>query len=322
MRVPFGDIRPNYERTLELGDGCIMAYSESGNEKGLPLFIIHGGPGAGVSDYSRKLFNPEIYRIIQFDQRGCGKSVPHCTLENNNSFTLVEDIKALYQHLNIEQAVLYGGSWGVTLALLFTQSYPGKVLGLILRGSFLARQQDMGWLYDGGAGRIFPDHWHKFTRFVGGKTGYALIEAYHDKLTGGDELHRMAAAKQWSIWEAQCATLLPNPYILQSANDPKSALPFALIATHFMKNNCFIEPNQILQNMADIEHLPGFIVHGRYDMVCPLDNAYDLYSVWQNSELDIVREAGHSDLEPGIADAVIKAGSRMAQRLGISPIQA
>lgn len=322
MRVPFPDIRPNYERSLDLGDGCAMAYSESGNEIGLPVIIIHGGPGAGSSEYSKKLFNPEIYRIIQFDQRGCGKSEPHCTLVNNNSITLIEDLKLLYDHLGIEKSVLYAGSWGVTLALLFAQTYPEMVSGLILRGVFLARQQDLDWLYGGGAGRIFPEHWHKFSQFVDGQSGSALISAYHDILTGGDELHRMAAAKQWSVWEAQCATLLPNPAILQYANDPISALPFAIVATHFMKHQCFIEPNQILQNMAQITHIPGFIVHGRYDMVCPLDNAFDLFSLWQNSELDVVREAGHSELEPGVSDAVIKAAAKMAQRLGISPIQA
>lgn len=322
MRIPFAEIRPNFQQNLAVGGDHVIAYTESGNAEGLPVIIIHGGPGAGASEYSRRLFNPEVYRIIQFDQRGCGASSPHCSLLDNNANELMKDIYLLQDELGIKQSVLSGGSWGATLALLYAQKYPERVTGLILRGCFLARKQDLEWLYDGGAGRIFPDHWRKFTQFVDQKTGPELISAYHEILTGDNELQRMAAAKHWSTWEANCSSLTPNPHLLQMANNPKEALPFAVISTHFMGHNCFVEPNQILKNMEKIDQIPGFIIHGRYDMVCPLDNAFDLFASWSNAELDIVREAGHADVEAGITDAVIKATQKMSQRLGFSPKKA
>lgn len=319
MLVLYPDIKPYQEHRVSVQPPHTLYVEESGNPDGIPVLFLHGGPGAGTESYHRRFFDPEKYRIILFDQRGCGRSTPHGCLEHNSSQALIDDMETIRNLLQIETWMLFGGSWGSTLALLYAQAFPERVRGMVLRGIFLCRQKDLDWFYkEGGCSRIFPDHWMDLLKPVRENMRHDLITAY-DKLLGSDnELLRMAAAKAWSTWEGHCATLRPNPNVLDHFSSPHTALSLALIEVHYFKHKAFIEENQILQNMERIKHIPGVIVHGRYDMICPLDNALDLHHEWLNSELHIIRDAGHSASEPGIVDALIHATNDMARKFGDS----
>jgi proline iminopeptidase len=287
---------------------------ESGNPEGLPALFVHGGPGAGCDPKNRCFFDPDAYRIILFDQRGAGRSTPHAGLQENNTDALIADIEAIREHLGVERWLLFGGSWGSTLSLLYAQRHAERVAAMILRGIFLGRERDIHWLYQEGASRLFPDYWEDYLRPVPAGQRHSLVKAYYDLLTGDNELARMAAAKAWSGWEAHCATLRPNLEVYEHLVDPHVALALARIEAHFFINACFIRENQIIEEAEILAGIPGVIVHGRYDIVCPLDNAFALHGVWPDSELHIVRDAGHVASEPGITDALIRATRRMAQR--------
>ena len=282
---------------------------ESGNPNGVPVIYIHGGPGSGSEPDNRRFFDPEKYRIILFDQRGSGKSTPHAELTNNNTQALIWDLDHIRQYLDIPQWLLFGGSWGSTLALLYAQAYPQHALGMVLRGIFLARKQDLAWSFkdQGGAASIFPDHWQEFKSIFPKTKQASLIKQCHKTLTGDNEIARMAAAKAWSKWGAVCATLDPCKTLEHHLNKPHLSLSLARIECHYLVNNYFIAENQILDNMDSIKHIPGVIIHGRYDMICPLKNAYDLHQAWHNSTLMIIRDAGHSSREPGILNELIHA---------------
>ena len=322
MQQMFPEIRPYAEHRLMVQQPHNLYICESGSPEGIPVLVIHGGPGAGSNEHARRFFDPEVFRIIQYDQRGCGRSTPHACLENNHLDALKADIETIRNYLQVDKWLLFGGSWGVTLALAYAQDYPDSVSGLMLRGSFLGRGKDIDWLYKEGASRIFPEFWQPFIEIVDGKTGIDLIEAYHQLLFGNNDLKRMAAAKNWTAWEGHCMTLIPDPKVQNTFSDPSFALSMASIGIHYMRHGCFLEEDQLLKNMGRIAHLPGIIIHGRYDMVCPLDNAYELYQSWSEAELDVVREAGHSQFENSIIDATIKAARSMAKRLGQDPLQA
>ena len=287
---------------------------ESGDPEGVPVLFVHGGPGAGCDPRNRCFFDPERYRIILFDQRGAGQSTPHAELSQNTTQSLIDDIERIRIHLGIERWILFGGSWGSTLSLLYTQQQPERVMALILRGVFLARQVDVSWLFQAGASRLFPDYWEDYVRPVAVSERADLVAAYYQLLTGDNEVARMAAAKAWAGWEARCATLRPNLEIVEHFVDPHIALALARIEAHYFVNHSFIRENQIIEDVAKLEGIPGTIVHGRYDTVCPLDNAYELHRHWKESELHIVRDAGHAASEPGITDALIRATRRMAER--------
>ena len=287
---------------------------ESGNPEGIPVLFVHGGPGMGCDPRNRRFFDPELYHIILFDQRGAGQSTPHAELAHNTSQGLVSDMEKIREHLGIEQWILFGGSWGSTLSLLYAQAHPSRVLAMILRGIFLARQCDVDWLFQAGASRLFPDHWEDYLKPVVPERRDQIVQAYYDLLTGDNELARMAAAKAWSGWEARCATLRPNLEVVEHSLDPHIALALARIEAHYFVNNSFIRENQIIEEIDALRGIPGTIVHGRYDAVCPLDNAYELHRHWKESELHIVRDAGHAASEPGITDVLIRATRRMAER--------
>jgi proline iminopeptidase len=257
------------------------------------------------------------YRIVLFDQRGCGRSTPHAELNGNRTDALIEDMEAIRIELGIDKWLLFGGSWGSTLSLLYAQRYPERVLGLILRGIFLCRRQDLQWFYQDGASHVFPDYWQSFVAPIAPADRGDMMRAYYRLLTGSNELARMGAAKAWSGWEAQCATLKPDPQLYEQFTDPRVALALARIEAHYFVNDAFLEPNQILANADKLKGIPGAIVHGRYDMVCPFDNAFALHEAWPDSDLQIVRDAGHSALEPGITDALIRATNRFARELKI-----
>jgi len=315
MFVLFPEIKPYKRHQLKVSEIHELYVDEAGNPDGLPVLFVHGGPGSACDASSRRFYDPSNYRIITFDQRGCGRSTPHSSLEENTTKDLIEDIEKIRQYLAVEQFVLFGGSWGSTLSLLYAQRYPQHVHAMVLRGIFLCRQVDLDWLYRDGANRIFPDNWDEFQRAIPEAERGDLVEAYYNRLTGEDELARMAAAKAWSAWEGNCSKLRPSAEAMAKFTKPHNAMALSRIETHYFMNKGFIEENQILRNMDAIKDIPGTIVHGRYDMVCPLDNAYLLHHHWPASELHIVRDAGHSASEPGNVDALIRATHDIAKNL-------
>ncbi len=316
MQPLYPEIKPYAHHELAVDSRHTLYIEECGDPDGLPVLFIHGGPGAGCSVNDRRFFDPEKFRIILFDQRGCGRSTPHADLHDNTTQDLIADIEKIRELLGVEKWLLFGGSWGATLSLLYTQSHPERVSGLILRGTFLCRDSDLHWFYQHGADLIFPDYWQDFVKPIPEDERNNLIAAYYKRLTGDNELAKMAAAKAWSLWEGQCATLRPSHEVVGTFSDTHLALSLACIETHYFINKGFIEPNQILNNAAALEGIPGIIIHGRYDVVCPLDNSYQLYNAWPDAELHIVRGAGHSSREPSIVDALIKATNAMALSIG------
>lgn len=314
MRTLYPDIQSNQDFYLEVGQGHRVYVEESGNPAGIPVLFVHGGPGGGCSPTHRRFFNPEKYRIILFDQRGCGHSTPHASLDHNTTQALVEDMEQIRRHLGIERWLLFGGSWGSTLSLVYAQTHPDNVCGLILRGIFLCRPRDINWFYQDGASYIFPDFWQDYIDAIPEKERQNLLGAFYRRLTSDNELSRMAAAKAWSVWEGRCSTLDPNPEIVEHFSDPHFALAMARIEAHYFINDAFLEANQILKNADTLKEIPITIVHGRYDMVCPVEQAFALQKAAPHSQLHIVRDAGHSAFEPGIIDNLISATDQFAVR--------
>lgn len=315
MQTLYPEIKPYARHELAVEQPHVLYIDESGSADGLPVLFIHGGPGAGCDSASRRYFDPALYRIVTFDQRGCGRSTPHASLENNTTQALIADIERIREHLGIDKFVLFGGSWGSTLALAYAQAHPQRVHGLILRGIFLCRPQEFSWFYQEGASRLFPDYWEDYVAPIPVEERGDLMQAFYKRLTGTDQIAQMHAAKAWSTWEGRTATLRPNTQVVERFSEAHRALSIARIECHYFVNEAFLEPNQLLRDMPKIAHLPGIIVHGRYDAICPLDNAWALHQAWPNSELQIIRDAGHSAAEPGITDALIRAAEQMARRL-------
>ncbi len=307
----FPAIQPDSHFYLQVSSQHELYIELCGNAAGIPVIFLHGGPGACCEAVHRRFFDPEKYRIILFDQRGCGKSRPHASLHQNTTQHLIDDMEKIRQKLGIEKWVLFGGSWGSTLALAYAQSHPDRVLGMVLRGIFLCRQQDLSWLYEYGTSRLFPDAWDAFLQPIPEQERQDMIAAYHRRLTSDNELERMASAKAWSIWEGSTATLRPNGQVLDYFADPHMALSIARIECHYFINRGFLQENQLLDNMDRISHIPGFIVHGRYDAICPIDQAYALNAQWPESQLKIIPDAGHAASEPGIAQALVESTNAM-----------
>ncbi|MAZ43662.1 MAG: prolyl aminopeptidase [Legionellales bacterium] len=315
MHMLFPAIHPYQEHKLEVGDGHTLHVEECGNAQGIPVLFVHGGPGAGCTANDRCFFDPSLYRIILFDQRGSGRSTPHASLDSNTSEHLAQDIEKIREHLGIDQWVLFGGSWGSTLSLVYAIHYPERVKAMILRGIFLCREKDLQWFYQFGASEIFPEYWQTYVDFIPEAERDNFINAYYQRLTGDDELVQMAAAKIWSTWEAQCATLHPNKKVVERFTDPHNARSIARIEAHFFQNQMFFPENFILDNADKFANIPGVIIHGRYDMVCPPENALALSAAWPKARLNIVRDAGHASAEPSITDALILATNEMAKQL-------
>ncbi|TCS43838.1 prolyl aminopeptidase [Reinekea marinisedimentorum] len=316
MKTLFPEIRPYRTELLSVGEGHELYIECSGTETGIPVLVLHGGPGAGASEQMRRFFDPERYHIILFDQRGAGRSIPHASTEFNTVQHTIADMERIRNHLGITRWVLFGGSFGATLALLYAEQYPQQVCGLLLRGVFLSRQQDLNWLYKEGAGRYFPDEWHHFIKEVEGKTGEDLIEAYYQRLDGKNELARISAAKAWARWEVEISTLRPSQTSADYFLATHTAIALAKISSHYFRNHSFIEENQILENAGKLNGIPGYIIHGRYDMICPPDQAFALSEQWQDGELLLVREGGHSAFDEAMIDALVGSTCRMAKRLG------
>lgn len=315
MSELYPPIHENRHFYLQVDDQHEIYVEECGNQDGEPVIFLHGGPGAGCSVFHRQFFDPEKYHIILFDQRSCGRSHPHASLVNNTTSDLISDIEKIRNELNIDKWVVAGGSWGSTLALAYAQQHTERVSGLILRGIFLCTPKELHWFYQEGASQIFPDYWKDFIAPIPEDERDNLLLAYHKLLTGDNEIARMGAAKSWSLWEARAATLQLSESGIKKYHDPRNSLGISRIESHYFMNKGFLEENQLLNNMDCLKDIPGYIIHGRYDMICPIKQAFDLHDSWSNSELFIVQSAGHSAAEQGITAALIKAGNDMLKIL-------
>ncbi|MDH3634095.1 MAG: prolyl aminopeptidase [Gammaproteobacteria bacterium] len=312
----FPAIQPTKTWRFPVTDLHTLYIEESGNPNGVPVIFLHGGPGGSCEPGHRRFFNPEAYRIILFDQRGSGKSRPHASLEDNTTWDLVADLEKIRKFLEIDRWVVFGGSWGSTLALAYAQTHPEPVLGLILRGIFLGRDEDIDWFFNGRAARIFPEAWEHFIEPIPPQERDDIITAYYQRLTSNNEIVRMGAAKAWSIWEGSSVTLLPDKNVIDHFSDPHIALSIARIECHYFCNNCFLRPGQLIEDMDRISHIPGYIVHGRYDMVCPIDQALLLKQNWEEARLKIINDAGHAVTEHGISNALVDSCNAMLEILG------
>lgn len=308
MREFYPEIEPYSTGHLKVSQLHSLYYEECGNPQGRPVVFVHGGPGGGVDPSMRRFFDPKIWRIILFDQRGCGKSLPFSELKDNTTWHLVEDMEVLRSHLNIKDWTVFGGSWGSTLALTYAIEHPQKVKGLILRGIFLLRKKEIDWFYQEGASSLFPDVWAKYLEPIPENERHDLVAAFYKRLTSPDKEVRSQAAKAWSIWEGSTSKLLMDPKFIERFAGDEFADAFARIECHYFVNKGFFEEDGwILKNVAKIRHIPTWIVQGRYDVVCPAVSAYELNVAFPESKLIIVPDAGHSASEVGIRSQLIEA---------------
>jgi proline iminopeptidase len=308
-------IEPYATRAIPVDPPHSLYVEECGNPRGLPAVFLHGGPGAGCEPAHRRFFDPERYRIVLFDQRGSGRSAPHASLDDNTTWHLVADMERIRRELGIERWLVFGGSWGSTLALAYAQTHPERVSALVVRGIFLCRDQEIRWFYQEGASWVFPDWWQDFLAPIPEEERGDLLGAYHRRLTGRDEVARMAAAKAWSIWEGRTATLLPNADVRSYFADPHVALSLARIECHYFVHHAFLEPDQLIRDAGLVASIPGVIVQGRYDLICPMRSAWELHRAWPTADLEVVADAGHSAFEPGIRRALVEATDRFAREL-------
>lgn len=315
MRTLYPPITPHETGFLAVGDGQRVYWEVSGNPDGKPVVFLHGGPGGGTDPAHRQFFDPAAYRIVLFDQRGCGRSTPHVAdgadLSVNTTDHLVGDIEALRGHLGIDRWQVFGGSWGSTLALTYAQRHPERVTELVLRGIFLLRRSEIDWYYNGGAGHLFPERWEKFLAPVpADERSGDLVEAYHRLLHSDDPDVALRAAIAWSSWEGATSTLRPRQDRVDETSEPRFALAFARIENHYFRNAGFIDEGQLLRDADALASIPGVIVQGRYDVVCPATSAWDLHRAWPTSVLHVVDDAGHAAAEPGITHHLVEATDR------------
>ncbi len=286
-----------------------------GNPAGIPVVFVHGGPGGGCSAFQRRMFDPARYRILLFDQRGCGRSTPHASLENNTTWHLVADMERLRVMTGTEKWMVFGGSWGSALALAYAQAHPARVSALVMRGIFTLRRAELLWYYQEGASWLFPDLWEKFVAPIPPAERTDLMAAYHRRLTGADETVRMQAAIAWSVWEGRTITLCPAPQTMVQHADPRYALAFSRIENHYFVHAGWLEEGQLIRDVDRIRHIPAVIVQGRYDVATPMRTAWDLHRAWPEAAFQVIDVAGHAMTEPGIQTALLDATDAMAERL-------
>lgn len=314
MRELYPPIAPYQTGTLPVSNLHSIYFEQVGNPTGKPVVFLHGGPGGGIDPIYRQYFNPDVWRVVLFDQRGCGQSVPHAELRENTTWALVDDIEKLRSHLGIDRWVVFGGSWGSTLSLAYSQTYPNSCVGLILRGIFLLRQKELRWFYQEGASNIFPEAWEAYLKPIPLEEREDLMTAYYQRLTSPDLSVRAAAAQAWSIWEASTSKLIPDPGLTEKFGESQFADAFARIECHYFVNQGFFDlEDQLLRNCDRIRHLPIVIVQGRYDVVCPMISAWELHRTLPEAKFIVVPTAGHSMTEPGIRDALLDATDRFAE---------
>ena len=308
MRSLYPDIEPYDSGLLPVDERHTLYYEQCGNPGGKPVVMLHGGPGAGCGAKMRRFHDPAHYRIVLFDQRGSGRSTPHADLVGNDTWSLVADIEKLRVHLGIDRWQVFGGSWGSTLALAYAETHPQRVSELVLRGIFMLRRWELQWFYQEGCSRLFPDAWEQYLAPIPVVERGDLISAYYRRLTSPDEGTRLAAARSWSVWEAATSLLLQDADFIQGHEDPHFALSFARIENHYFVNGGFFEvEDQLLRDAHRLRGIPGAIVHGRYDVVCPLQNAWDLHKAWPQAKLVITPGSGHSAFEPENTAALVEA---------------
>ncbi|HET6632096.1 MAG TPA: prolyl aminopeptidase [Rhodanobacteraceae bacterium] len=304
-------IEPYDQGTLPVSPLHTLYYEQCGNPRGKPVVFLHGGPGGGCNATCRQFFDPDAYRIVLFDQRGCGRSRPHAELTENTTWDLVADIERLREHLGIERWQVFGGSWGSTLSLAYAETHPERVTELVLRGIFMLRRWELEWFYQKGADALFPDAWETFLEAIPEAERGDLMSAYHRRLTGSDAEARVAAARAWSVWEAGTSFLRQDEDYMRSSSADDFALAFARIECHYFVHGGFFDcDDQLLRNVDRIRQIPAVIVQGRYDVVCPLRSAWDLHRAWPEADLRITPDAGHSAFEPGNTHALIEATDR------------
>jgi proline iminopeptidase len=313
----YPEIQPFDSGTLRVSDLHTLYYEQCGNPHGKPVVFLHGGPGAGCNAKCRRFFDPKVYRIVLFDQRGCGRSTPHAELRENTTWDLVADIERLREHLRIGRWQVFGGSWGSTLALAYAETHPERVTELVLRGIFMLRRSELEWFYQKGCDMLYPDAWEHYLAAIPQAEHGDLIMAYHRRLTSDDPKVRLAAARAWSVWEASTSFLLQNEtYIAASAGDI-FALAFAGIENHYFVNHGFFDhDDQLLRDAQRLRGIPAVIVQGRHDVVCPIRSAWDLHRAWPEADLRIVPDAGHSAFEPGNAHELVSATDRFRDTTG------
>ena len=305
--VLYPPIEPHTTGMLQVSDVHTIAWEQSGSADGIPVVVIHGGPGGGGQPSYRQYFDPAAFNIIQFDQRGCGKSTPYAELEGNNTQASVSDLEALRAHLGLEKWHVFGGSWGSTLSLIYAQHHPERVMSLVLRGIFMCRKSELHWFYQDGASHLFPDAFEPYRNHIPTEEQSDLISAYYKRLTSDDVEVRRAAAKEWTRWEMATSRLFPDPEYLEKADDLDFAVAFARIECHYFINGIFVEEGFILKRAKTIEHIPTVIVQGRYDVVCPPRSAWELHKAMPQSRLVMVPDAGHSMGEVSIARELVSA---------------
>ena len=312
MKSLYPHLEPSEVNFLEIDDHKIY-YEESGNPNGKPAIFVHGGPGGGGSTEVRRFFNPELYKIIVFDQRGCGRSKPHASLKDNTTWYLVSDMERIREKLGIEQWLVFGGSWGSTLSLAYAQAHPARVSELVLRGIFMLRKKELDWFYQEGASKIFPEPWQEFIHPIEDDKRDNLMDAYREIFYGDDQEKKLEAAVAWSKWEAATSSLLISKSRVDEFQDPEFALAFAMIENHYFVNNGFFkDENQLLKNLDVIRHIPTVIVQGRYDVVCPMESAWELANKWPEAEFIVTPNSGHSAFEKENIAALVDATDKFA----------
>jgi proline iminopeptidase len=310
-RTLYAEIEPYRTGRLKVSSVHELYFEESGNPNGKAVVFLHGGPGGGTEPKHRRYFDPSAYRIVLFDQRGCGRSTPFASLEENTTWDVVRDIETLRSHLGIERWMVFGGSWGSTLALAYAETHPARVSELVLRGIFLLRDEEIRWFYQEGAGWIFPDAWEDYVGHIPEGERGDLLRAYYKRLTSSDPEEQRAAAKVWSVWEGRTSCLVPSPELIARTAGDEFSLAFARIESHYFVNRGWLDGERaLLANVDKIRSIPAVIVQGRYDVVCPAKSAWDLHRAWPEADLRLVPDAGHAASEPGTVHELVSATDR------------
>jgi proline iminopeptidase len=312
----YAAIEPRTSGMLPVSPLHTIYWEESGNPTGIPAVFVHGGPGGGTEPAHRRFFDPDRYRIILFDQRGCGRSTPHAELRENTTWDLVADMEKVRTMLGIDKWLVFGGSWGSTLALAYAETHPHRALALVLRGIFLVRKLEIDWFYRGGCDMLFPDAWEDYLAEIPVEEHGDLVAAYYRRLTSPHREVRMSAARAWSVWEARTSRLIVSDALVSRHEEADFAEAFARIECHYFQHGCWFESDdQLVKNASRIRHIPGAIVQGRYDVVCPMRSAWDLHRAWPEAELHIIPDAGHSAFEPGITQRLVEIVDRFGRDL-------
>ncbi|MVA58227.1 prolyl aminopeptidase [Agrobacterium vitis] len=315
LRTLYPEIEPFETGFLDVGDGHVIHWERVGTRGAKPAVFLHGGPGGGITPNQRRVFDPALYDVILFDQRGCGKSTPHAHLEANTTWHLVADIERLRDMIGAEKWLVFGGSWGSTLALAYAETHPQRVSELVLRGIYTLTKAELDWYYQFGVSEMYPDRWEHFIAPIPVEERHDMISAYNSRLTGDDKEVQLACARAWSQWEGATISLIPNIQQIENFGEDHYAIAFARLENHFFMNRIWMKDGQLLRDAHKLKGIPGVIVHGRYDMPCPLRYAWELSKLWPDADLHIVEAAGHAMSEPGILNQLIRATDRFAGKI-------